>query len=73
LDKEYATPMALLLYRSPHDSVGVVRQHCPINNETAMRFLFGLSMKSVHTMNINNEIAMRFLFGLSTKSGIRRT
>ena len=37
--EENATPMALLSYHSPCDSVGVARQHCPINNETAMRFL----------------------------------
>ena len=38
-----------------------VRQHCPLNNKTAMRFLFGLSIKSVHRTSINYETAMQFL------------
>ncbi|WP_281801010.1 hypothetical protein, partial [Segatella maculosa] len=38
-----------------------VRQPCPINNKTAMRFLFGSSMKSVHRTIVNNETAMQFL------------
>ena len=38
-----------------------VRQPCPINNETAIQFLFGLSIKSVHRTSINNETAMQFL------------
>ena len=37
--EDNATPMALLSHHSSHDSVGIACQHCPINNETAMRFL----------------------------------
>ena len=34
-----ATPMALLSHHSPYDSVGIACQYCPLNNETAMRFV----------------------------------
>ena len=34
-----ATLTALLSHHLPHDSVGIACQHCPINNETAMRFM----------------------------------
>ena len=37
--EDNATLTALLSHHPPHDSVGVARQHCPVNNETAMRFL----------------------------------
>ena len=38
-----------------------VRQPCPINNKTPMRFLCVLSMKSVYRTIVNNETAMQFL------------
>ena len=38
-----------------------VRQPCPINNKTAMRFLFDSSTKSVHRTIVNNETTIQFL------------
>ena len=53
--------MALLSHHLPHDSVGIACQHCPINNETAMRFLVDLLTKPIHKASANNETVMRFM------------
>ena len=39
LSEENATPLALASCSSLSDRVDVARQPCPINNETAMRFV----------------------------------
>ena len=38
-----------------------VRQPCPVNNETAIRFVDGESHTSLQPCPVNNETAMRFV------------
>jgi len=56
--------MALFSHHSPHEVVHTPPPHCPINNETAMRFLVDLLIKPTHRTSANNETVMRFLVDL---------
>ena len=48
LSEENATPLALASCSSLGDRVDVVRQPCPVNNETAMRFaIYVLGMQNL--------------------------
>ena len=76
--EDNATPMALLSHHSPHDSVGVAHQHCPINNETAMRFMGYESLVQGNWRQIYQSIgadarAVRPYMPLACKSLFNRT